>query len=186
MREWRDVVGYEGFYEVSDDGQVRSITRTFMRPHAKAKRSVLYTYRGALMKHWINHVGGVPMVTLNANTRKLSIAVHRLVLMAFVGPCPDGMEACHYDGNPTNNHLSNLRWDTALANQEDKRRHGRMSLGERNSFAKLTNEQVRLIKVRIRAGEKLRRIADDYSVTPEAIGLIKAGKNWAWLEMETT
>jgi hypothetical protein len=50
--------------------------------------------------------------------------VHRLVLLAFVGPCPKGMEACHWDDNPGNNHLSNLRWDTSLANKRDMARNG--------------------------------------------------------------
>lgn len=50
--------------------------------------------------------------------------VHRLVLEAFVGPCPEGMEGCHGDGDPTNNSLGNLRWDTATSNQLDKVRHG--------------------------------------------------------------
>lgn len=121
------------------------------------------------------------MVTLNAHCKKLSIAVHRLVLFAFVGPQPEGMECCHYDGNTTNNRLSNLRWDTPVSNQEDKRRHGRMALGEQSNFAKLTESQVRSIKHRIADGEKLCSIASDYFVTPEAIGAIKSGKNWAWL-----
>lgn len=51
--------------------------------------------------------------------------VHRLVLEAFVGPCPSGCEGCHYDGNPANNIVSNLRWDTTKNNCLDKRRHGR-------------------------------------------------------------
>jgi hypothetical protein len=47
-----------------------------------------------------------------------------LVLEAFVGPCPDGLEACHWDDDPTNNRLSNLRWDTSIANKRDMARNG--------------------------------------------------------------
>ncbi|AXH49957.1 HNH endonuclease [Mycobacterium phage Glexan] len=51
--------------------------------------------------------------------------VHRMVLETFVGPCPPGMEACHNNGTPGDNRLSNLRWDTPKANQADKVKHGR-------------------------------------------------------------
>jgi hypothetical protein len=51
--------------------------------------------------------------------------IHTLVLEAFAGPRPEGMEGCHNDGNPTNNHIDNLRWDTRSANNQDTLRHGR-------------------------------------------------------------
>lgn len=72
--------------------------------------------------------------------------IHRLVLEAFVGPCPDGMEACHNDGNPTHNHISNLRWDTHKNNLADCVRHGTRNYGERNGISKLTEELVRKIR----------------------------------------
>ncbi len=59
----------------------------------------------------------------NPGTKK-QVYVHQLVLGAFVGPCPIGMECRHLDGNPSNNFLSNLRWGTHLENMEDMRRHG--------------------------------------------------------------
>jgi hypothetical protein len=60
---------------------------------------------------------------LNGNRR---FFVHRLVLLAFIGPCPGGMECCHWNGDPADNRLSNLRWDTHKANCADTVRNGRI------------------------------------------------------------
>jgi hypothetical protein len=71
--------------------------------------------------------------------------------MVFRGPCPPGMEACHNNGDPTDNRLCNLRWDTHANNEADKIRHGTYFIrarlkGERNGNSKLTEEEVRLIR----------------------------------------
>ena len=81
----------------------------------------------------------------NGREQKLFL-IHRLVLLAFVGPCPDGCECRHLDGDPTNNHLDNLCWGTLQENWEDRRRHGVAPQGERSGNAKLTDEQVRWLK----------------------------------------
>lgn len=68
--------------------------------------------------------------------------VHAMVLEAFIGPCPDGLECCHNDGVRTNNALTNLRWDTHASNTEDSRQHGTMVRGEDSNMAKLTEAEV--------------------------------------------
>lgn len=107
--QWLPVVGYEGLYEVSDHGRVRSLDRG-----SRKGRVLSLRVTGSGHKT-------VALYLLGKPTGK---NVHRLVLIAFVGPCPQGMEACHNDGNPANNHLSNLRWDTHKSNMEDKVKHG--------------------------------------------------------------
>ncbi len=80
--------------------------------------------------------------------------VHRLVLLAFVGPCPNGMEACHFpDRDVTNNRLSNLRWDTKQANAADATTHGTFARGERQGSAKATAEVVRAIRDEYATGD---------------------------------
>lgn len=79
-------------------------------------------------------------------------SLHRLVLEIFVGPCPDGMECCHNDGNRSNNVLSNLRWDTKQANQADSERHGTRIRGDSHPRAKLTADMVRAIRAEYAAG----------------------------------
>jgi len=110
--------------------------------------------------------------------------VHRLVLEAFVGKRPEGLECCHGDGDPANNRLENLRWDTSKANGADLIRHGNSNRGSRSPQAKLTEAQVKGIKRRLArfsgygSGTALAR---QFGVSPDAISLIKHGKAWGWL-----
>src|SRR5690349_8150963 len=69
-------------------------------------------------------------VALSKDSKKTIRFVHRLVLEAYVGPCPPGLVACHNDGDPTNNRLDNLRWDSQKSNCADKLRHGTLCRGE--------------------------------------------------------
>lgn len=101
--------------------------------------------------------------------------VHRLVLRAFKGECPDGMEGCHNDGDPGNNHIDNLRWDTPANNHADKIAHGTTNRGERCGTAKLTLEQVRAIRKDTRL---CRIIAAELGVRATAISRIRAGTRW--------
>lgn len=115
---WRPVVGFEGLYEVSDHGRVRSLDR-----EVKYSNGKLYIHQGRILRHGRHRTGHL-YVRLCRNGEKSYQHVHRLVLGAFVGPCPPGMVGCHYDDDPDNNHVSNLRWDTESANQYDKVRNG--------------------------------------------------------------
>lgn len=74
------------------------------------------------------------------------IYVHKLVLEAFVGPCPTGLQCCHEDGNPANNALTNLRWDTPVSNQADRDRHGRTNKGGKHHFSTIPDSVVDAIK----------------------------------------
>ena len=112
--EWRPVVTWEGSYEVSDQGRVRSLDHI---------DSLGRTWRGKVLKPTVRPDGRLT-VTLHLGNRRERFRVHRLVLESFVGPCPDGMECCHWDDNPANNHLENLRWDTRSANAFDNIRNG--------------------------------------------------------------
>lgn len=102
---WMDVPDYVGTYQVSNYGRVRSVDRTD-RLGRKKKGQLLAQH---------NDASGRPTVGLRGKIRR----VCRLVLLAFVGPAPEGMECCHNDGNPGNNRLENLRWDTRSSNTLD-------------------------------------------------------------------
>jgi len=106
--------------------------------------------------------------------------VCRLVLEAFVGPCPPGLECCHGDGNPANNRLANLRWDTRVANMRDRNRHGRTARGEKSGNARLTAEIVAAIRQAYAGGGHTHKsLATRYGVHPHLIYLILKGKIWA-------
>lgn len=120
--KWLPVVGFEGAYEVSDLGRVRSIPRVILRSDGRLHRRQT-GYR--VLKTPAAGSGGYPEVNLGHNGRKRVVTVHTLVLEAFVGPRPPHADACHFDGEPTNNRLDNLRWDSHSANSLDRTRHGR-------------------------------------------------------------
>ena len=126
IEEWRPVVGYEGSYEVSAHGRVRSVDRT-----VEFKNGVRRSFHGRAIKPQPTK-GGHLRVTLCLGDSRRKTRVHRLVLEAFVGPCPEGMEGCHNDGNPQNNHVDNLRWDTRGNNCLDTVKHGRNPMTIRN------------------------------------------------------
>jgi len=129
---WRPVVGWEDLFEVSDHGRVRALPRTIVHRRKDGKDQVVK--RGYLIHRGRLNTGGRRQVTLqrNGESRK-ALQVHRLVLEAFVGPCPPGMECCHNDGDPTNNVVTNLRWDTPSANARDRVRHGRHEQAEKTA-----------------------------------------------------
>ena len=114
---WRPVRDFPG-YEVSDTGVVRSVERVVVRsngwPQTIAQREVRPQRKSC----------GHLQVRLWREGEGSNQLVHRLVLMAFVGPCPTDMEGCHNNGDPADNRLDNLRWDTRAANIADQMRHG--------------------------------------------------------------
>lgn len=116
--EWRDVLGYEKSYEVSNMGEVRSLDRILQDGHRWKGRTLKLVSRKGF------DGADRTQVTLHFAGRQRTRLVHRLVLDAFVGPRPEGTEGCHWDGDPANNRLDNLRWATHLDNEADKARHG--------------------------------------------------------------
>lgn len=118
QEQWKPVPGWEGYYEVSDTGKVRSLPRTITR-----KDGVEMKVRGRELKGGKNPSGHRLVTLTRVGEPPSKVLVHRLVLEAFVGPCPDGLEGCHWDDDPSNNNLSNLRWATHQENMNDKARN---------------------------------------------------------------
>ena len=172
QEQWRPVTGYEGLYEVSDQGRVRGLDRFDTRGR-HVQGVVLRAHQTGKHKYYA--------VTLSDSTgRKTRHSVHRLVLEAFVGSCPDGMEACHGEGGWADNRLGNLRWGTKSENcMDDKLRDGRLLRGEQVGTSKLTAGQV----LAIRADSRLQKdIALAYGVSKMLVSKIKRRIVWAWLE----
>jgi hypothetical protein len=106
--------------------------------------------------------------------------VHRLVLEAFIGLRPEGLECCHADGVRTNNRLENLRWDTHASNIADMRRHGTDPSGERHGMAKLTEQDVREIRRRYETGAVSQAsLALEFGVTQTCVGNAVRRVTWA-------
>lgn len=122
---FRPLPEWEGYYAVTPDGRVFALERSVPgRPGRLINRKQLE------LKQYVTK-SGHSYVALTRQNRKRNLFVHRAVLMAYVGPCPEGLEACHNDGDPSNNTVGNLRWDTHSANTFDKVRHGRHPMAKK-------------------------------------------------------
>lgn len=171
--KWETVTGYEGRYEVSSKGRVRSVSRT--ATYITGKRAIV---RGRVLSQSRRQGKCNTICLMDADGARKTMPIHRLVLNAFVGPRPGGMVCCHNNGNPHDNRLKNLRWDTQTNNHLDKRRHGTAAWGERNPQAKLTRNQVVEIRERVAAGELQRVVGAEFGVTQPTVSEICSGKNW--------
>lgn len=178
---WRDVVGWEGFYTVSDRGRIRTVERKYIRKGDGAHMTIPARLRKATVPlPRLNY----PCVSLQVRGRKLVLRpVHVLVAAAFIGPRPAGLETRHIDGVKTNNLLTNLRYGTVSENQRDRVLHGTSNRGERCGSAKLTEADVHEIR-RLRAQTDMthKQIATQFGVARESVRDIENGKRWAWLK----
>ena len=113
---WRDIPGFEGAYQVSDFGRVRGLDRTVH--HQGGHRFV----RGRILRSRFSPNGGHHQVVLGYGTKggkHINARVHALVLLAFVGPRPEGLEIRHLNGTPSDNRLTNLEYATKPPNRLD-------------------------------------------------------------------
>ena len=116
---WKPVNGYEGIYEVSSHGRVRSLDRTVTRSDGKVHR-----LKGKVLSVRLDKYG-YQIVDLYNHGKQQKRKVHSLVAEAFIGTRPEGTEVCHNDGRKTNNHVDNLSYGTRSENMLDRVRHGR-------------------------------------------------------------
>jgi hypothetical protein len=108
--------------------------------------------------------------------RVLCRYVHRMVLETFVGPCPEGMLACHNDGNTANNPLNNLRWDTPAGNMADKDRHGTARRGIHAPNALMGADELLLIFMLAAAGVRHTDIAGVVGLPQTCVSSIIRGR----------
>jgi len=167
IEEWRALPGYCGRYEVSNMGNIRSIDHVLSDGRFWA---------GRIIKQRASR-SGYMSVRLCCNGHHWRW-VHRLVLEAFVSACPVGMECAHNNGNPADNRLCNLRWDTRRGNHADKVLHGTTVRGERNALAKLTEADVRTVFAMRERGALLSEIASTFGVTAANVSNILMRKTW--------
>jgi hypothetical protein len=169
--EYRDIAGFPG-YRVGDDGSVWSCR----------KRGFGFGKLDLTSWHEVKGRPGTKkylLVSLCRDRKSHTKLVHRLVLEAFVGPCPKGMEACHGPVNDrTCNRLSNLRWDTPVANNGDKKQNGTHLSGDRISWAKINSAHVPTIRLAFANGASLTDLGKQYGVHRGSIRNVVYGKSW--------
>lgn len=143
-------------YEVSTAGQVRMKQR---QPRKPSRTPTGY--------HVI--VFSVP------GKKHIGRYVHRMVMETFVGPCPEGSEVSHLNGDNSDNRLANLRYESRKENHARKVEHQTDYNGARNPAAKLTDQQVREIRASKAPETALAKI---YGVTRATIGRARRGDSW--------
>lgn len=172
---WKDIKGYEGYYQVSNLGNVKSLGRTFIR-----KDGMRYSRFPRIMSPVFQKTHPYLTIQLKINKKYKGFLIHRLVAEAFV-PNPDKKsEVNHIDGNQKNNKSNNLEWCSRSENQIHAIKNNLYSpaKGEQNSSARFTKEQVLSIRVRLKKGEKGADIAREYKVHRNSIYDIKSRKTW--------
>ena len=166
---WKAIPGFPA-YEVSNYGQVRSFwggppRRRFLADAPQRILSPLSDKKGYL------YVG------LYKNNKKHRFFIHQLVLLAFIGPCPEGHETCHNDGIKLNNQLSNLRWDIPANNYADVRKHGSKK-GMKHPNSKFTDTRVIQIREMVAQGKTYKEVSRTLGINYNSIKYIASYRGW--------
>lgn len=165
---WRDIPNYEGFYQVSNFGRVKSVKRVVVR-----RNGTTNTCQEKILK--LNTNKGYYYISLFKNGIGKTFGVHQLVLHAFVGVQEKGLEVRHLDNNPFNNRLENLAYGTKSDNMQDAVKCGSLS----RCHTSLTDEQV----ISILADERrIGEIAKSYNIDSGTVIAIKQRKYFKHLK----
>ncbi len=170
---WKPVVGYEGMYEVSNLGRVKSLNRTVKNNGSLVLR------KERILKPAVSSGWYFTIVLNNGDKlKKKTTRIHRLVATAFIKnelnkPCVN-----HIDNNPLNNNVSNLEWCTFKENIKHASKQGRMNRGENNGFSKLTEKQV----LEIRSSNlSAKELSLRYKLSYNYVFLVKSRQTWKYL-----
>lgn len=169
--EFRNIPEFSGYRAGSDGNLWR-----FKRYHDSRYKPDQWIKMASSIKR-----NGYREATMVVGDKRFYRLVHRLVLEAFVGPCPPGMEACHNNGNRLDNRIENLRWDIHENNMRDKVLHGTLPQGSTVVTSKLEESDIPKILRLLEAGVARHRIAYGFGVSPNTIDRIANGHSWKHL-----
>lgn len=169
---WAQIKGFEGIYEISTFGRIRSLDRP-----QRVRGNGISLQKGQILKQWKQ--GSYMYCDLRKPGIKQRARIHVVVLETFVCPRPSGMIACHNNGDSTDNRLCNLRWGTHKDNAKDKILHGTHQYGESCPRSKLTEAQAIAI---LESTKTYAEIAKDHGVCKSTVTHIKTGRNWPHLQ----
>lgn len=171
---WKDVSDYEGYYQISNYGRIKSTKRTIYRKKMGPKQ-----FCSQLIKTYISK-SGYHEVMLHRDNKYKHLSIHRLVAKMFVSNHDNKPHVNHKKGIKTCNYAWELEWCTRSENQKHAVREGLIYFkGDKNNRRKLSSFQVRIIREAIAAGHKLSPIARYFKVQPGTILCIKDGRTWS-------
>ena len=159
------IPGCDGYF-ISSDGRV------FLRSSGEEKEIAKHLAGGAPGKrYWY---GGIRL-----NGKSTNVGIHRLLLISFKGPRPNGMEVRHINGISTDNRLENLEWTTHKDNIADRRVHGTENIGERNGQAKIGYDKVVLIRELYSTGKfSHESLSKRFGISRRQVGRIVNRERW--------
>ncbi len=168
VEKWKVIPDFP-CYRISNRGRVQS------RYRPGGKGSMIRGFRNRKLSAL---PGGYLFLGLHHEKKTIQRYVHILVLEAFVGSKPDGMEARHLDGNPKNNKADNLCWGTHQENEADKKRHGTRMVGSKHCLAKLTEAEVLEMRTLWADGWLQKILAQRFHVSTGTVCQIVHRKHW--------
>lgn len=174
--QWKPIQGYEGLYDISDHGRVRSYRKQV------GGRPFVFTNPQLFFLIPLKHNSGYLQVGLRKGGKhRQNYYIHRLVLEAFVGRCPPGHECCHKDSNKRHNYIGNLCWDTHRNNQTCYGPSPILGMsGKDNPAAVLNEDTIRAIRTRARTTTLTHReIATEFGVSRRNVSKIIQRVRWA-------
>lgn len=172
---WKDVKGYEGQYQVSSYGRVKSVPRVIIRSNGNPQ-----TISEKILAPIVDKRSGYLKVSLMKGKLR-TCRIHRLVAESFI-PNPEGKpEVNHKDGNKQNNTVDNLEWVTESENISHAFANNLMTTkGESNPHSVVMETDVRSIRGRRIKGDKLGSVYADYKSTMSLSGFKKIWYNHTW------
>ena len=175
---WKDVVGYEGLYKVSDMGRVKNVPRTFKMRDGRNR-----TIKEEILMKFKVDKDGYFKIGLRKEGKQLHFFVHRLVAQAFVNNPNFKPQVNHIDGIKNNNSVSNLEWVTHQENRTHAAENGLVpdQWGGKNPNVKLTEPEVLLVKELRNKGLTLLKISEIVGTSVSNVKNITYGYTWAWL-----
>lgn len=178
---WKPVLGYEDYYEISNEGEVRSLNRTVITTNRNS-----YLRKGKVMSK-IQDKFGYLSVGLTLNSKTKLIKIHRLVALAFISNPENKLTVNHKDGNKLNNNVDNLEWSTYSENSKHAFDNGLNNILDRrysetkenNPNSKLTQEQVKEIRNKyVPYTCSAKKLANEYGVSQSCIEHILNNRSW--------
>ena len=163
---WKDIPGYEGRYQASSLGRIKSLNRFITRPHPRSKAPTKYYVRERILRNVVGSHGYYVVGLGRQNNQK----THRLIALTFLGQCPDNHEVRHLNGVRTDNRIENLQHGTRSDNHIDRYGYG-------GRMGSLDAQDVIAIRKLLSSGvTSTAIIAEQFGVTSSAIAHIRQGR----------
>ena len=172
---WKPIPGFGGHYEASSLGRIRSKDRVILKRDRHTGSLMEQSYKGRILRCNKTDKTGHLHAHLGIDGKKISIAVHRLVLLAFHGAPGADQEGCHNNGVAWDNRPENLRWDTHYQNNQDRLAHGTYPSGDQHHLAKFGEREIReVFERKITPKLAMRK----YGISQTHVYRIRRGETW--------